>query len=264
MKNTINSRNPVDHHTDPNPGPHESNSRPEHFQIDTYPKQIPTVILVFFLADAALVVLYGANQVVGAPFHALTRWLDLNGESSLATWYSVMQLACVAALAGLFAARNFHATQIRTWPLLILPMMFLTLSVDELIQFHEWLGEKSDALLPGSSRGNTIFQETGIWMFLLGIPFMAVFLGIVYMLRRYLIAVPGVLLKLLAGLAVFLTGAILIESLANFIQTDFWYHVEIACEEGCELLGITIILWAFYDLLLGNDFQIRLNPTDVH
>jgi hypothetical protein len=238
--------------------------RPEPFLSNTSAKQIPTVIAVFFIADIALLFFYVANQAVGEPFYSLNGWLDLNSEASLATWYSVIQLACVAALAGLFAARNFHATHDSTWLLLILPLIFLALSIDELVQIHEWLGEKSDALLPGDSRENTLFKETGIWMFLLGIPFIVGFLGIIFILRKYLTTVPGVLPKLLVGLTIFITGAVLIESLSNFTQTGFWYHVELVFEEGCELLGITIILWAFYDLLLGHNLQIHLDPVDVH
>jgi hypothetical protein len=226
-------------------------------------KRIPVIIACFFITDVALVSVYVANQVVGAPFDTLTRLLDLNGESSISTWYSVIQLACVAALAGLFASRNIHPGRVSTWPLLLLPLVFLALSMDELVQIHEWLGQKSDVLLPGNTRANTIFPETGIWMFLIGIPFVVGFLGITFILRRYLCTVPRVLPKLLLGIAIFITGAVLIEILSNY--TDYgsiWYYLEAVCEEGCEMLGVTIILWAFHDLLLGHGFSIHLDSVD--
>jgi hypothetical protein len=237
----------------------------DHFLDNIRLKRIPVIIAIFFIADIALVSVYLANQAVGAPFDTLTRLLNLNGESSISTWYSVIQLACVAALAGLFASRNVHPGRVSTWPLLLLPLVFLALSMDELVQIHEWLGQKSDALLPGNSRVNTSFPVTGIWMFLIGIPFVVGFLGIVLSLRRYLCTVPRVLPKLILGFAIFVTGAVLIETLSNF--TDFgslWYHLEAVSEEGCEMLGITIILWAFHDLLLGHGFSIHLDPVDEY
>lgn len=236
---------------------------PDSFLKNISAKRIPTIVKYFLVADFALLLFYIANQVVGAPFDKLTRLLDLNGETSLSNWYSAIQLACVAALTGLFAFRNVHTGQIRTWPLLLLPLFFIALSIDESVQIHEWLGEKSDALLPGNSRENTFFKETGIWMFLFGIPIFAGFLSVTYILRRYFRTVPSVLPKLLLGVAIFVTGATLIETLSNLVKWDsVWYHLEIVCEEGCEMLGVTIILWAFHDLLLGYGLYIHLDPVD--
>ena len=73
--------------------PHETYKHPEPFLSNTSAKQIPTVIAVFFIADIALLLFYVANQAVGEPFYSLNGWLDLNSEASLATWYSVIQLA---------------------------------------------------------------------------------------------------------------------------------------------------------------------------
>jgi hypothetical protein len=224
--------------------------------------QLPTMIKFFFIADIALLVFYMVNHAMGAPFYTLTRLLNLDGESSISTWYSVIQLACVAQLAGLFAARNAHFCQVKTWPLLFLPLVFLALSMDELVQIHEWLGAKSDILLPGQDRLNTVFRVTGIWMFLIGIPFVAGLFGLVFVLRKYLSTVPGVLPKFLLGLAVLFTGATLIEILSNFTQYgSFGYHLEVVCEEGFEMLGVTIILWALHDLLQGHGFSVHLDPV---
>lgn len=241
----------------------ETCTYPDSFLKNISAKRIPTIVAFFLIADIALLSFYIVNQVVGTPFDTLTRLFDLNGEASLPNWYSVIQLACVAALTGLFAFRNVHTGQIRTWPLLLLPLFFIALSIDESVQIHEWLGQKSDALLPGNSRENTFLAETGIWMFLFGIPLFAGFLGIIYILRRYFRTVPGVLPKLLLGVAILVTGATLIEILSNFVKyNSVWHHLEIVSEEGCEMLGVTMILWAFHDLLLGHGFYFHLDPVD--
>ena len=239
--------------------------RPEHFLRSVSMTRIPFIIKIFFIADMALIFSYVANQALGTPFYALTYWLDLDGEASFPTWYSVIQLACVAALAGLFAVRNTHLTRVSTWPLLLLPLVFIALSIDELVQIHEWVGYKIDALLLENGRENTIFQNTGIWIFVFGIPFVVGVLGILFILRRWLNTVPGVLPKIILGLVVLATGALLIETLSNFTEKgSVWHHLEVVCEEGCEMLGVTIILWAFYDLLKGHGLQIHLNPVDAH
>jgi hypothetical protein len=99
-------------------------------------------------------------------------------------------------------------------------------------------------------------------MFLFGIPFVAGLFGLVFVLRKYLSTVPGVLPKFLLGLAVLFTGATLIEILSNFTHAgSLGYHLEIVCEEGFEMLGVTIILWALYDLLQGHGLSIYLDPV---
>lgn len=225
--------------------------------------RVPLVIKVLFMADAILVLLYLGNQVAGEPSYFLTHFLDLNGEANLPAWYSSIQLACIAALAGLFARGNVRHERPGTWPLLLLPLIFLALSLDEAAQIHEWLGMKSDLLLPAGSRENTIFHFTGIWMFLFGIPFFAILICIIASLRKYLGSVPGVMTRLLLGIGIFAVGTVLVETLSNLPESgSVWYHLEAACEEGCEMLGVTFILWAFHDLLLGHGLSLRIDPVN--
>jgi hypothetical protein len=225
--------------------------------------RIPAVILVLFVTDAVLGLLYLFNQWAGEPFWKLTQLVRLDGEKNLPTWYSSIQLFLVAVLLGIFALRNFSAVQGRSWLLTALPVAFLALSLDEIAQIHEWLGLKSDVLLASGSREDTSFQQTGIWMFVIGIPFAAGMLWLIYSIRRYFAGTVGVLAKFVVGLLIFLGGAIGLELLSNFSAKDSVGNAaQIFLEEVCEMVGVTVILWAVYDLLLAHGFSLHLDPAE--
>ena len=96
--------------------------------------------------------------------------------------------------------------------------MFLALSLDEVAGIHEAIGGRSDALLPGGDRDNIVFDQTGIWFVLLGVPFV-VGLALGYVaVRPWLTGTRDGLIRLVAGMIVFLIGAIGIEILSNFVS----------------------------------------------
>ena len=134
--------------------------------------RVPIPILALLAIDIGFGVAYLLIYVAAQPTF-LTPLLNLDVESNLPTWYSSIQWFCVAGLLAIFAIRNFSFSQKRSWPLLALPVVFLGLSLDEVAMIHERIGIRSDAFLPGGSRANTLFIKTGIWMFLLGVPFAA-------------------------------------------------------------------------------------------
>ena len=197
------------------------------------------------------------------PVGELSSFIDLNGEQNLPAWYSSIQWFCVTALLGIFAVRNFRFSHPSSWLLLTLPPVFLLLSLDEIAQIHEWLGNKSDALLPGASRAGTPFFHTGIWMFLLGLPFLILFNMLVLSTRVYFRRAPGALMKLLLGMAIMLGGSIGIETLHNFVEPGSLFGtLQILFEELCEMVGATIILWGSYEILHSHGFTWTLDPVE--
>ncbi len=203
-----------------------------------------TVVRVFFVTDLVLGAAYVINFLAGAPSWTLTVLVDLNEEGSLPSWYSSMQWFCVAMLLGFFARRNFERSQPRSWLLLALPLLFLALSMDEIVQIHEVLGAKTDALLPAASRESSPFPRTGIWMFVIGGPFLVVFGVMMLCLRQYFRASPGAFGKIVSGMAIMLAGALGIEVLANFVGADPIYDLlQTTAEEMMEILGATVVLW---------------------
>lgn len=126
--------------------------------------RIPTPILLLFVIDLALGLAYLADGLAGHPYPRLTRFIDLNREGNLPAWYASIQWFGVACLWGVFAQHSVRRASPRSWSLVAITLVFVTLSLDEIAQLHEWLGRLTDRWLPGGSRANTPFGETGIWM----------------------------------------------------------------------------------------------------
>ena len=226
------------------------------------PPRLPLLILVFILIDVSLGLGYIINEIVERPSVKLTMLLDLDNESNLPTWYSSIQWFCVAIMLGLFAHSNFWLAQRRSWLLPVLPLVFLALSVDEVARIHEWIGERSEILLPGGSRANTPLPETGIWMFVVGVPFLAAFVWLISSLRMYFQDTPNALIKVFAGMLITLSGAIGFETLTNLVVPGSMYGIlQVFLEEFCEMLGGTIVLWGSYELLLAHGFAYSLGSV---
>jgi hypothetical protein len=226
---------------------------------------MPPLVRPFLLLDVALGLAYLANALAGAPFRPLTVLLDLNGEGNVPAWYASMQWVCVAALLGLFAARHVSRAQRESWLLVLFPLVFLVLSLDEAVQLHERLGRGSDRfVLPGGSRENTVFARTGLWMAIIGPPFLAFFVGLLFALRPYFQRAPGAFLKILWGMALMLTGALGLETFSNFVAVDSAPGVlQIFCEEMCEMVGSTVVLWGSYELLCQQGVTVRFGTGDA-
>jgi hypothetical protein len=229
----------------------------------TSPLRVPIPVLALFAIDIGFGVAYLLIYLTAQPTF-LTPLLNLDGESNLPTWYSSVQWFCVAGLLAISSIRNFSFSQKRSWLLLALPVVFLGLSLDEVAMIHERIGGWSDGFLPGGSRANTLFIKTGIWMFLLGVPFAAFVAGLMISIRTYFRRTPGALVKLCLGLAVTLVGAVGIETLSNFTTRGSAYAMlQVLTEEVCELLGSTIILWGSYELLAEHRFEIKIDRVEI-
>lgn len=213
-------------------------------------KKIPRLVLVLFSADLTLALFYLVNAGLHWPFAKIAPMLDLDGEANLPTWYSSMQLLLTAGLLAIFTFQQMEKGKRQSWSLLLLPLIFIFLSLDEVVGIHEWLGMASDVFLPGGSRVNTQLAYTGIWMFLLGIPFGVIMLILLANLKKYFREQPAVGKKLLVGLAVFIGAACGVEIFSNFVpHTSKLYVVEVFTEELGEMLGETILVWAAYEAL---------------
>jgi hypothetical protein len=224
---------------------------------------VPAAVLVFFIADFGLALAYLLNFAIGQPAEKLTLILDLEGEANLPTWYASTKLFIVAALLGLFARQHFEPSQLRSWPLVGLALAFLAFSADETAQIHEWVGYKVDTVvLEGGTRAGTLFDHTGLWMFLVGLPVAAAIGVLIWSVRFYLGRAPGVVSKYVAGCGVLMLGAVGLEMLRNFVAPGTGAHVvQVCAEELLEMAGVTLILWGTLDLLKA--YRIHLSSENV-
>jgi hypothetical protein len=213
--------------------------------------------------DLALGALYAVDHLIGQPFPHLSVFLDLDGERNLPAWYSSMQWAFVGLLLAVFAVRNFRRNVVRSWFLCALPLLFLAMSLDESASIHEWIGGHLDVLLPHGVREHTAFSRTGLWVFVLGIPFGIGFIAFMSSLRVYFRRAPTALLKLVLGMGIMLLGAVVLEGLANLTtRRSVANIVEIFFEEVLEMAGVTVMLWGAYELLLKHGFSFALDRVN--
>jgi hypothetical protein len=225
--------------------------------------QIPAPVLAFFAIDLCLGSAYVLGHLAGRP-RGFARLLDLNLENNLPTWYSAIQWFCVAGLLAVFSVHNLRRSDKKSWLLMSLPVAFLGMSIDEVASIHEGIGRMSDALLPGNTREGTLFRRTGIWMFLVGTPFVVLFLALIRSVRTYFGTSPGALAKIGGGVACALAGALGLEVLSNFVAPGSTGSVvQIVTEEMCELMGATLVLWGSWQLLVEHGFAIKLEKVST-
>ena len=208
--------------------------------------------------DLALIVAYLVEEASGQPIERLGQLLDVGDETSVATWYSVVKLFAVAALALTLAASRLRsddpAREWRDWLVAALGLAILLISIDEVTQIHEWIGVKSDALLEDGDRASSPLPETGLWTILVGIPAAIAFAAMLTLVRPRLNDRPGCFALIAGGMAVLLIGAVGFESLANVFDDpdSVGFHINAALEEGFEMLGATA---------MGAGFLLLTRPT---
>jgi hypothetical protein len=211
--------------------------------------RIPPFIIALIAIELLLVALYIGNWAIGRPFSKLTYLTDMDGEASICCWFSVVQLSFAATISMVIAYARFERKNILSWSLFGIPIVLILLSMDEQVQIHEWLGVRSDILLEGGSRANTPYSQTGIWSFLLGIPFMACFLTYIYLLKKYVRDAFNYTIFTF-GILIFLFGAMTHDALSNIFPdtTILSGVIVVSCEEFLEMFGVTVIIMSMFDV----------------
>ena len=207
----------------------------------------PFIIELLLLADLtlALIYLYSYGFHLNSYDIHLMKFFDLGEEVSIPTWYSSIKLFCISVLSALFAYHKFNRLDIRSWILLLLPLLFLTLSMDESAAIHEWLGHETNFILFTIPRIKTLFKITGTWMVVIGVPFLIFFIALMCSIKKYFNKKNYLLI--LFGMVIFLAGALGVEIITNIVPKNLIF-IEVFCEELLEMIGVTIVFWGFYNL----------------
>lgn len=206
------------------------------------------IVAGLYLTDAAIVLLYLTNVWAGSPYLFPTRLLDLDGEANLPAWYSSAKFLMLGLVLVLVA----HGTpgRLRSRRALLPSLLAFALSLDEVAGIHEWIGVKSDALLLGGDRVASLLPVTGSWMLVLAPVALAGAWIAFRALGPLLTVTPGARRLFLAGSAMLLAGALGAEVIANFVTPGTWHAaLQVATEEGAELVGTTTLLWGSLELL---------------
>lgn len=225
------------------------------------PLPVPHFVRTLFAIEALL----GAMHLTVVGFmpslhHSLTRFVSLEAEGNVPSWFSSAQLLMVGALLFViaFGQRGQHGAPLS---LLCTASAFVFLSLDEVAQIHERLGTISDALLPGGDRSHTQFARTGIWMFLLGPLLMG---ALAFWWRGIAPLFKGArghhLLSY--GFLLFVCSATVPEALSNLIAgSGPLLTLEVVLEELGEMAGVTLILWGLVEVCRSLRITLRFEPT---
>ena len=206
--------------------------------------RLPDVLFKTFLTfDVLFVVLYALAVALRFTHSRYFGLVDLDAEANAPAWYSGVQLFVVAI--GFYALWSRLIPQRRKIEILrplwiLLGVAFTFLSMDEVASIHERIG----SLLWHAK----VFNHMGLgdqWMWLYVV--IAIVLIVVY--RKQLAIVwhewPSETKMFVFGFAVLIFGGVILEAvhlrLAHHI-IGYWNNVEIAFEEGLEMLGATILL----------------------
>lgn len=198
------------------------------------------LVVVGLLASSLLVsIVVRGMEADFVGLDSLARWFDVNKEMGIPAWFSTMLLfLCAQALWGL--SEESAAGPRSRWVVRerLLAVVFVALSVDELLSFHEMLNEPL----------RQAYGFDGVLRFawvVVAVPFLLV-LGI--FMVGYLRALPRVVLRLFL-----LSGALYVGGAAGFelIGAGIWssggeeslaYSVATVFEEGLEMIGLVVFL----------------------
>jgi hypothetical protein len=213
------------------------------------------------LATAAVVgscvLVTSLSIVLGRPsMFGLGPIFDLNREASIPAGYSALLLLSSAILLALIA-RIERSREGRLWFYwAVLPLGFVYLAVDELVAIHEKLNRPLQDLL-GASRDTTTWVIAGALGALAAGAFFLPFL-------RALPARPAARF-VLAG-AVYVGSAVGLETVATQLGYDAaggggydWATLGmVALEEGGEMAGVALFIWALLDHLRSAGARLEL------
>lgn len=220
---------------------------------------VPGAVRLLLLADITMAALYILDTALGHPYWSLTRLVDLDQEANIPTWYSSSQILILALLLGVFVFAKIDRRAVKSWTLVALPALCLALSLDETAQIHEWFGNASDRLFATGSREGSLVPRTGLWMFLLGPPFLMASAVLWRALLPLLRGRKHVVRLYLAGFFVYAASALGTEVVSNAVTLGgLPSSLQVLCEELGEMLGVTLLVWATLELLASYDIHVRV------
>ncbi|MCE0485985.1 hypothetical protein [Ornithinimicrobium sediminis] len=199
----------------------------------------------------------------GEPYEGLSSslsLLDVDVEDSIPTWFASMQLAAIGGL--LLTWKRELAGVERTYGWILLGVVFVGLSIDEIASVHERLDRPTRSLL--DIEGGVVMGDGAVERFsglpLWPIPVALSMIVLLATLVPFLRNLPrATLWRFVIAGAVFVSGAIGLDMLqwaTGSSSTDsFLYNLVTTVEEALEMIGALLFLRA---VLLHHDEMLRL------
>lgn len=201
---------------------------------------VAATLVVGHVVTLYLFVEHGVRRDISVP-----RQFDLNGEGNLAAWYASFLLLLCAALTLAIAAhaREKGAPLAHRW--VALSGIIALMAIDETAQLH-------DMFTGPLRRGLEI--DFGLFYFAWLLPAVGFLAFGAWYFAPIALSLPGAIYRrLIAAVAVYFGGAIVVEMLSGFAvesgRTSTPYLAVLTFEETCELVGILLVVGAMFALL---------------
>jgi hypothetical protein len=219
----------------------------------------PTFVVVLLLADVALVLGYLIDWRFGSRFWKATALLDLEGDANLVAWYLSVQLFLLAVFLTILAGYQ-REKHVKTYVLLcLLPALFAAWSFEEIAQTHKWLIYKVYRWFPFESANLQLKELTVLSLILVSI---CLLIGGV-LARDLLIRRRRETTRFLIGILLMVGPAIAFHAADGWLPMSPGARVlTVASNRLGELLGITLMVWATFELLLANGAPLRRASPD--
>ncbi len=221
---------------------------------------------VFLLALGIIILLLIAHIASQAwlfthtdtPPFPLATFLDMDNEASIPTWFSQSLLLASATVAGLIAYTFKGERNIR-WHWIGIAGIILFLSLDEGASIHETLGVHIGQVFGSGMHLGFVTLRDWVLVALLGVSIIAIlYLPFIWKLPIRTKALLGV------SAGIFIFGAAFWESLHfttfgfDHVSNTFAASISHAVEEGSELIGTALLLYALLDYLQQQKVKIAV------
>jgi len=210
----------------------------------------PTAIKWLFVADVTVALMAVAAHAVSVllKFDKIDLF-RLGQENNIPTWYSSSQLLVVGLALMLFAHRRSQRMGWFDWRLALPPMFLLLLSLDETASLHERMGEGLETLLASMNTGTGM--RVGTWTLICGPLFLIGLWLLARLTKPIWHSYRPVARKFAVGFALLFVSAVGGELIMSAVPADsIAEKAETFFEELGEMVAVTIMLWAAWDLLL--------------
>jgi hypothetical protein len=216
-------------------GPHEAD-------IAAMDRGVQRMIWALFIFDAVLIAAFLALFLSGFRVEVLAIGL----ERSIPNWYSATKLLILAQLLAFIVWRVSADTWWETLILVAPALLFALMSLEEVAAVRDRFGR---ILITGDEKGvRHDVVLVGTLLPGLGLVLALVAIGNAYA-RIVRPAVPA-MAKAGAGVTVFMLGAVGVDVLFGEPGVQGIRILPAAAEEGAELIGVTLLIWAACDLAM--------------
>jgi hypothetical protein len=211
--------------------------------------------LLFLLADLIVQTLDSELEPQATIWPHFVRFLDLNSESSLPTWFSISLLSSAALLTAVIAAAAWSRRERFRWHWTLLAVLIVGFSVDEGAQIHD---------TPDGVPLRDIVGTSGVLYYAWVVPALisAVIVGLVF--ARFLFALPPqAKLFFILSAATFMAGAVGLEMVSGWYAErhpgpSLGYATLSSLEEFLEMCGVILLITGLLHYAAG-----RIGHTDI-